>query len=372
MKKIGICIACVVLVFALTGCTAEKNVMTVPQLIEPVGDVSDSALVKRQDICNVKLFAGQVVPYTEEIGFNTPGIIENIYVNLGDTVKKGDILATLIGAEDNARYNEIINNISQSEKNNEESNLTAEYDIKILKAEYRQISEQLKKAAGDDKRKLKNELEIKAADIEIAKQKLSDNKEIQRIELKELKRQKKLIEKEIKDYFLYAEMDGVVTCVAHGMGDQVSSDTFVVALSDMSVKQIKAEFISSSDIEKADRCYVRYKNKDYNVTQLPYDADEVNDLISNEEKAYAYYNLETQDTEFEVGEYIDMYVESGFQSNALVIPANALYKEASLYYVYKRNGDTKVMTEVTVGTITPSFVQITDGLAEGDEVYVKQ
>lgn len=30
------------------------------------------------------------------------------------------------------------------------------------------------------------------------------------------------------------------------------------------------------------------------------------------------------------------------------------------------------MTEVTVGTITPSFVQITDGLSEGDEVYVKQ
>ena len=67
-----------------------------------------------------------------------------------------------------------------------------------------------------------------------------------------------------------------------------------------------------------------------------------------------------------------MYVESGFQSNALVIPANALYKEGSLYYVYKKTGDTKAMTEVTVGTITPSFVQITDGLSEGDEVYVKQ
>lgn len=372
MKKIGICIVCAALVFSLAGCTAKKEVTAVPKLIEPVSAASDSALVTRQDICNIKLLAGQVVPYTEEIGFNTPGIIENIYVNLGDTVKKGDILATLIGAEDNARYTDILNNISQSRKNNEESNLTAEYDIKILNAEYKQLSGRLKKAAGEEKKKLKNELEVKAVDIEIAKQKLNDDKEIQRIELKELKRQKKQIEKEMKDYYLYADMDGVVTCVAQGTGAQVASDSFVIALSDMSVKQIKAEFISSSDIEKADRCYVRYKDKDYNITQLPYDADEVNDLISNEETAYAYYNLETQDTEFKVGEYIDMYVESGFQSNALVIPANALYKEGSLYYVYKKTGGTKVMTEVTVGTITPSFVQITDGLSEGDEVYVKQ
>ncbi len=372
MRKVGICIVCMAMIAALTGCTAEKSVVSVPELMEPVGDVSDSAVVVRQDICNVKIFAGQVVPYTEEIGFDTPGIIENIYVDLGDTVKKGDILATLIGAEDNARYSEIINNISQSEKSNEESNLTAEYDIRILKAEYRRIAKQLKKASGEDKKRLKSELEIKAADIDIAKQKLSDSRQIQKIEMNELKRQKKLIEKEIQEYFLYAEMDGVVTCVAHETGDQVSSDTFVIALSDMSVKQIKAEFVSSNDVEKADRCYVKYKDKDYNVKQLPYDADEISDLINNDEKAYAYYNLETQDTEFDVGEYIDMYVESGFQSNALVIPSNALYRESSLYYVYKRNGDTNVKTEVTVGTITPSFVQITDGLAEGDEVYVKQ
>ncbi len=49
------------------------------------------------------------------------------------------------------------------------------------------------------------------------------------------------------------------------------------------------------------------------------------------------------------------------------------YIRKGLYIMYiKKTGGTKVMTEVTVGTITPSFVQITDGLSEGDEVYVKQ
>ena len=68
---------------------------------------------------------------------------------------------------DNARYTDILNNISQSRKNNEESNLTAEYDIKILNAEYKQLSGRLKKAAGEEKKKLKNELEVKLSLIHI-------------------------------------------------------------------------------------------------------------------------------------------------------------------------------------------------------------
>ncbi len=43
----------------------------------------------------------------------------------------------------------------------------------------------------------------------------------------------------MKDYYLYADMDGVVTCVAQGTGAQVASDSFVIALSDMSVKADK-------------------------------------------------------------------------------------------------------------------------------------
>jgi len=56
----------------------------------------------------------------------------------------------------------------------------------------------------------------------------------------------------------------------------------------------------------------------------------------------------------------------------LTIPVNALYKESSLRYVYKNVDGKKVKTEVTVGTITSTSVQITDGLQEGDMVYVQQ
>lgn len=372
MGKVYKTIAFIIGFMLLAGCSKEKETMNIPELIEPQGDTSDVVAVKRQDICNITYKDAQVVPYTEEIGFNTEGIIEEIRVSLGQHVKKGDVLATLTGATDNAGYAEVENSIDSLVKDNEESNLTAEYDIRIMEAESSLLADKIKKASGDEKKQLKKEREIKEADITIAKQKLSDDKELQAMELKELKRKKKNIEIELKDYFLYADMDGTVTYIKSKQGDQVGSDTFVMSLSDNSRKQIKAEFISSSDLKKADRYYVKYKDKEYGITQLPYDAEEIAQIIANKETAYAYYDLNDQTAEFEVGEYINMCVESGYVSDALVIPVNALYKEAQTYYVYKKSKDTKVKTEVTVGTETPSYVQITDGIEEGDEIYVQQ
>ncbi len=372
MKKCIRYTACMLILGVLTGCGNEKTAEIIPVLNEPVGAASDIASVKKQDICNIRLFDGQVVPYTEEIGFNSSGIIEEICVELGDEVKKGDVLAKLTGATDNARYTSVLSEIEQSSNSYTESNLTAEYDIKILELEAEQLEEKRSSETGKEKKQTTSELAVKKADIAIAKQRLADAKELQRIEMNELRRQKEQIEKEIVEYSLRAGFDGVVTCVGAKVGDQVTKESFVLAVSNMDKKQIKAEFISKGDVEKADRYYARYNDKNYEIKQLEYDAEEVKDLLDNKEKAYVYYDLTEQTDDFKVGDYIDVYVETGYSADALVIPANALYRESASYYVYAKKADTKIKTEVTVGTITPSFVQIEDGLAEGDEVYVKE
>lgn len=354
------------------GCKEKKQTMDVPELAWPQGDTYDVVTVKKQDICNMEYRDAQVIPYTKEMGFSTSGIIEEIKVKQGQHVNTGDVLATLIGATDNTAYVEYTDDIEKSKKTNAENNLIMEYDINIMKAESRMLEDKIKKASGKEKKQLEKEKQIKDADIAIAKQKLSDQKELQAIDLDELYRKQKNAKKDIKKYFLYADMDGIVTYIGKTVGDQVSSEAFVLAVSDEHRKQIKGEFISSSDLKKADRYYVKYKDKEYAITQLPYDPEEIAQIIANEETAYVYYDLAEQDTEFEVGEYVNMCVESGYAADALVIPVNALYKEADAKYVYKKSGDTKVKTEVTVGTITPSYVQITDGIKEGDEVYVKQ
>lgn len=371
MKKWIVYAGCMTALLLAAGCQKQTVSKDVPKLLEPATEVMDVAKVTKQDICNIRLFDGQVVPYTEELGFSTDGMIDEIKVKLGDTVKKGDVLATLNGATDNARYEFIIDEIEQSEKSFSEGYIIAEYDIKIAEMQAEQIKDKIKNSKGAEKKQLKKELAIKNVDIEIEKQKLKDSKELNKIELDELKRQKKHIEKEIKEYSLISSMDGVVTCIAVKEGAQVSNESFVIAVSDNSKKMIKAEFVLKKDVERADRCYVKYGDKEYDVTQLPYDGDEIKELIAQEKTAYVYYELATQDVNFDVGDYIDVYVETGSQKDALVVPVNAVYGDGSEKYIYKKKGETKVKTAVTVGTATPSFVQITDGVAEGDEVYVK-
>ena len=59
--------------------------------------------------------------------------------------------------------------------------------------------------------------------------------------------------------------------------------------------------------------------------------------------------------------------------NALLIPVDALHQTSSTAYVYteydESTGEYSGMTEVTTGLSNSSYVEITDGLSEGDTVY---
>lgn len=62
--------------------------------------------------------------------------------------------------------------------------------------------------------------------------------------------------------------------------------------------------------------------------------------------------------------------------DALLIPVDALNKTSSSYYVYtsydESSGEFGGMVEVTVGISNANYVEITDGLNEGDTVYYKE
>lgn len=373
MNKIAgrLLISCILLV-AVTGCGEAKKQQNVPELLEPVGNIADTAVVTKGDISNTKIYDAQVIPYTEELGFTIDGTVADVKVKLGDIVSKGDIIAVLDGAGDGNEYDSSVNELEQNMRSYEEENLVAEYDIKILETEKKQLKGRYNKASGPEKDELKKQIRIKEADINIAKQSLKGKKELQKIEIKELRRKKDAAAKKVQEYYLYASMDGVVTYVDIEPGGEVTANTFVVAVSDMNTKQIKSEFVSKRDLKAADDYYVLYKDRHYGVVQHEYDPNEIDALIKEEKKAYAYYDLKEKNVDFEVGDSLELYVISAECKNVLLIPVNALYNENGEYYVYVKSGESKVRQNVTIGTITTSMVRIVDGLEEGDVVYVKE
>ena len=355
----------------LMGCGKDKDVEA-PELLEPVGSVSDAVTVTKGDISSTKIYDAQVIPYTEELGFEIDGTVLEVKARLGDTVKKGDIIGVLTGAGDGNEYDSVVEQINQQKSTYSEENHNAESDIRIMETEKKQLQNSLGNAPDGNKKDIKKQLEVKKVDIEIAKTRLSGNRAIQDIELKELERKKKAALEKLKENYLYATMDGVITYVNMEPGMSVSANDFVVALSDTDRKQIKSEFVSKRDLTAADDYYVMYKNKHYAVVQQEYDPAGIDELVEQELVPRSYFDVKDSNAEFDIGESLELYVISDEQKDALIIPSNALYREGSVCYVYKQEGNTKVKTEVTVGTTTTSMVQIVDGIGEGDVVYVKE
>ena len=66
---------------------------------------------------------------------------------------------------------------------------------------------------------------------------------------------------------------------------------------------------------------------------------------------------------------IELYTDT--VKDALVVPANAVYRSKEESYVYLVEGDAKTKTIVKTGTETDAYIQIESGVKEGDVVYVE-
>lgn len=69
--------------------------------------------------------------------------------------------------------------------------------------------------------------------------------------------------------------------------------------------------------------------------------------------------------------YATIVIESNYVEDALQIPANALYSDNDGYYVYRKKDDKSERVDVKTGVKTKTAVEITEGLEEGEEIYVK-
>lgn len=80
--------------------------------------------------------------------------------------------------------------------------------------------------------------------------------------------------------------------------------------------------------------------------------------------------LDRQDPQLVNGMSVQIEVISRVIKNTLFIPVEAVFERQSSFYVYRRVGGSPKETAVSIGESNDNFVQITDGLEEGDVVYL--
>ena len=76
---------------SVSGCGKQEK--DIPSLMEPVGVEVDTEEVKRGDLKELSWYTGTVVPHVESLCFTEDGIMETVYVQVGDYVAEGQVLA---------------------------------------------------------------------------------------------------------------------------------------------------------------------------------------------------------------------------------------------------------------------------------------
>ena len=332
----------------LGGCQAKE--IQAPQLEEPVSISVDTIEVKREDIYQWVSCEAQVVPVTSEVTAEHSGLLGEIFVKEGDQVEEGDLLARLSDEAVKEQLSLQQAAIAAKQEENRLRNEIAECDLELLR------------------------LSGGRFEIEEAELRLRQQKETQDLELKRLREREAALQEQIVECDIRAQSAGHIAYVAPlepGRMLQEGRTLMVLASEEL---QIRTEFLSDGVLAGYDSCCILYGGEEIPVEPLPYDRSEYIAAILRNGSFYSYFRLTEKEGVAEgikAGDYAQLQVIQNRREQVCVIPVTCLYRDGSGYYVYRIESGSRVKTPVAAGVRNELMVEITEGLTEGDEVYVR-
>ena len=368
-KNIALLVAVTILI---CGCGSSQAQTEGPELVQPATVDVDTAVVTRAAISNVSSYSGYVIPEIEYVGFESSGNVGDVNVDIGDAVKKGQLLMTLQGGDSAQERKDKQDNYDNTKKQYDDANELSHYDILTLKNEIKQLKKQLKKEkVAQQKATLRQQIKEKQCDVEIAELTLKQTKETQALELERLK-------KEVENYAAlgdiseaYAPCSGNVVFIIGSSGYMVQSGTDVAGVVKAGTVRIKSDFISEADFTAENsHCYALIDGEEYELTQEEYDKEEYSQKVEQGETLTSYFRVKGKKLPA-IGSFAWIRLESNIVEDALVVPSNTILKDGNGRYVYCLKDGAKVKTDVQIGTENDAYTQIKDGLSEGDVVYVQ-
>lgn len=313
--------------FSFSGCyffPKEEKVLA-PPLIEPPKITYDTIDVKKGTIeKKVTGTANFESSDQKDVFFAFKGgNLKNIYVKLGDKVKKGQLIAEL-------------------DTGHMESQIKiAELDLKFKQLDY--DSEKSKGTTGTD---------LEKKDIKVQKAKIN---------LDDLKQ-------EYNKSKLVAPISGQVVFIDKiSTGDYINAFKPILKIADPGKLQLQYQTDNTSDFQLGMAVDIKFKDKMYKgkvvmtPANMPYGADE-------SLKKTIIISLNSVPSGTEIGDSADINVTLQKKENVIVLPRNVINTFASRNYVQILDKNIPVERDVELGMQTPTEVEIVKGLNEGEKV----
>ncbi len=320
-KKIAV-VSAAVLVMSASGCyffPAEEELLE-PPTIAPDEVAYSTYTAKVKTIKNTVTVTGYIKSQTERECFFTDytGQVKNIYVNAGDFVEEGDLIADMnTGA------------------------LEYELEIQKLKVQAAQLRYNSTGAQAD-----KLQLEIEQNTLNMYQAEYDGSK-------------------------VLAPMSGQVYYV-YGLNPGTEMDPYKVLarIADPEALYVNAEYPESITFKSGDKVTISVGDMEYpaTITYSPEDARKAGDENAN--ALYAEFDGEKPAFAY-LGSLADITKVREMSENAVVIPKHLVKSDGERQYVQIYANGEKIEVDVETGITNATEIEIISGVNPGDQVIVK-
>lgn len=286
--------------------------------------------------------------------------IKKVYVNTGDSVKKGQLLAELDIGDVDGKIRELEYKIAKNQlllahlDENENNEISAKWANYLYQSSH---SEEKEEALKESVAKLQQQNEYVREDYR-------DAIAMDTLELDKIK-------KEIADCYLYAGMDGTISYVKPNMEETFSDDDYPV----ISIIAGAEGIFVAEDTE-----YASYFSEGMeielniisgigagNYVVIPYKMEEW-----NEERMLFTFAEDTDIATIKMGAIGSIKIITGLREQVLNIPSKAVHLAEDAEYVYVvGEGNVREVRWITTGLYGDNTVEILSGLSEGEKVILK-
>jgi len=308
----------------------------------------------------IKAQVGAIV----KVGTRATGVLTRLKYQVGDYVKKGELIATIDDRELLANKRNLEAQIEGQKRDLEAKVAQHEYN----KINYERESRLLEKefTTRDSVEKAKRELDVGMAQVELAKAKA-----------KEVTEKLKALEVSLSYTKIYAPISGFVSQVTTQEGETVVAGLSAVNLITV-IDATKLEmwiYVDETDVGrvkpgmKVEYWVDAYRDKRFSGTvSLIYPQPEIKENI-------VYYlailKIDPKDTTFlkpEMTTHVRIIIDE--KTDVIVVPNGAIRFEEGKNVVYVRSKDKAERRAVTTGIRDDRFTEIISGVSEGERVII--
>jgi HlyD family secretion protein len=362
-------------------------------------DPSKLAKVEKGDLAKSVVATGKVTPITKvEVKSKASGIVKKLYVEYGDRVKKGQLLAQLDKIEIEAQVEQskaaleaADASLKSSEADYERAKVDAEGpDVPLLKRAYDRAVGMAKDgvvsaSALDDAQKnyemSLNKQNVAKAQMTVLKAKILQSKAVVAQDQANLKQ----LEEQLSYTDITSPIDGIVLSRDVEMGDAVSSilvlgssATLVMTLGDTSEVYVKGK-VDESDIGKVylgQRARIKvesFKDKTFEgkVTKISPMGVEKDNVTTFEVRV----SIQNPGGELKAEMTANAEIILEEHKNVLQIPEGAILydkdKKASVEVPNPKGKEGKDKVAVNIGISNGAKTEVLSGLKEGDQVVLQ-